>query len=50
MIKLRERFSLLSVIVIGFLMGAMFVAGGFAAYKFYFPRRWWQRMALVLNP
>ncbi len=37
MIKLRERFSLLSVIVIGFLMGAMFVAGGFAAYKFYFP-------------
>ncbi len=37
MVKLKERFSLLGVIIIGFLMGAMFVAGGVAAYKLYFP-------------
>ncbi len=37
MFKLKERFSILSVILIGFLMGVMFVAGGVAAYKFYYP-------------
>ncbi len=37
MFRLKERFSVLSVILIGFLMGAMFVAGGVAAYKFYDP-------------
>lgn len=37
MFRLKERFSVLSIILIGFLMGAMFVAGGVAAYKFYFP-------------
>ncbi|MFA5881212.1 MAG: trypsin-like peptidase domain-containing protein [Eubacteriales bacterium] len=35
---LKKRFSVFSVILIGFLMGAMFVAGGVAAYKFYFPQ------------
>lgn len=37
MSEFQRRFSVLGVIVIGFLMGAMFVLGGFAAYKFYFP-------------
>lgn len=37
MSELQRRFSVLGVIVIGFLMGAMFVLGGLAAYKFYFP-------------
>ncbi|PKM45048.1 MAG: peptidase S1 [Firmicutes bacterium HGW-Firmicutes-8] len=38
MSELKKRFSVFSVILIGFLMGAMFVAGGVAAYKFYFPQ------------
>jgi len=37
MVKLRERFSVISIIMVGFLMGAMFVLGGVTAYKFYFP-------------
>lgn len=37
MVKLRERFSVISIIMVGFLMGAMFVLGGVVAYKFYFP-------------
>lgn len=38
MVKLRERFSVLGIILVGFLMGAMFVAGGVSAYTFYFPK------------
>lgn len=38
MSELKRRFSVFSIIVIAFLMGAMFVAGGAAAYKFYFPQ------------
>ena len=37
MIKLKERSAAVSIILIGFLMGAMFVIGGLVAYKFYFP-------------
>ncbi len=37
MLKLKERFSALGIIIIGFLMGAAFVAGGLVAYKLYFP-------------
>lgn len=37
MVKLRERFSVISIILAGFLMGAMFVLGGVVAYKLYFP-------------
>lgn len=37
MVRLRERFSVISIILVGFLMGSMFVLGGVVAYKFYFP-------------
>lgn len=37
MVKLKERFSVVSIVLVGFLMGAMFVLGGVVAYKFYFP-------------
>jgi len=36
---IKERFSLLGIVLIGFLMGAMFVAGGVAAYNLYVPRQ-----------
>lgn len=39
MTELKRRFSVLGVIIMGFLMGAMFVLGGLAAYKFYFPEQ-----------
>ncbi len=38
MLRLKERFSVLGILLIGFLMGAMFIAGGVTAYKFYFPK------------
>ncbi|WP_418792302.1 S1C family serine protease [Phosphitispora sp. TUW77] len=37
MVKFKERFSLPGVIIISFLMGIMFMAGGLTAYKLYFP-------------
>lgn len=37
MSEFQRRFSVFGVIIIGFLMGAMFILGGLAAYKFYFP-------------
>jgi Do/DeqQ family serine protease len=37
MIRLRERFSLLAILLVSFLMGGMFVFGGFTAYKYIFP-------------
>lgn len=38
MSQFKDRLSVMSVIVIGFLMGAMFILGGIAAYKLYFPK------------
>ncbi len=38
MLKLKERFSIFGLLLIGFLMGAMFIAGGVTAYKLYFPK------------
>lgn len=38
MSDVKRRFSIFSVVVIGFLLGAMFVLGGFSAYKLYLPR------------
>lgn len=37
MLRLRERFSLLAILTVSFLMGAMFVFGGITAYKYIFP-------------
>lgn len=37
MIRLRERFSLLAILLVSFLMGGMFVFGGITAYKYIFP-------------
>lgn len=38
MLKIRERFSILSILLAGFILGAVFIAGGVFAYKFYFPQ------------
>lgn len=37
MVRLRERFSLLAILMVSFLMGGIFVLGGITAYKYIFP-------------
>lgn len=37
MVRVKERFSLLAILTVSFLMGAMFVFGGITAYKYIFP-------------
>jgi S1-C subfamily serine protease len=37
LVNFRERFSVVSLILVGFLMGSMFILGGVVAYKLYFP-------------
>ncbi len=39
MSDLKRRFSILSIVVFGFIMGVMFVLGGVTAYKLYFPHQ-----------